>query len=283
MSGRPGRLRRDAGALALPSVTGGWSLRRQGALGRLAVVLLVLLVWQLAAQTGLVDPLYVATPIAVAKAMVDLAGDGSTWVAFGQTGSELLTAFVVGTGVGLAFGALLGLSKTLRAAYVAPALFLLSVPKSVFVPVFVLLFGIGRTSASAFGAFSAFFYVVINLVGGVDLVEDRHRQVARAFAASRWETVTQVVVPASLPGVFAALWQGVKHAFGGVLIAELWASRGGIGQLIVLYTSNFKADHVLAITLVVAVVAVAAGSLWSRLEKRMDWRSREFARTGAAR
>lgn len=282
MSGRRSLLGGDKGALTLRPIAGGWSLRQRSAMGRLVVVVLFLAVWQVAAQSGMVDPLYVATPLAVARAMVDLAGDATTWAAFGQTGIELLTAFVVGTGVGLAFGAVLGLSKTLRAAYVAPLMFLLSVPKSVFVPVFVLLFGIGRTSASAFGAFSAFFYVVINLVGGVDLVEDRHRRVARAFAASRWATVTQVVVPASLPGVFAALWQGVKHAFGGVLIAELWASRGGIGQLIVLYTSNFKADHVLAITLVVAVVAVVAGSLWSRLEKRMDWRSREFARTGAA-
>jgi ABC-type nitrate/sulfonate/bicarbonate transport system permease component len=239
---------------------------------RLAVVIVFLAAWQILAGTGVIDKLYVSTPIDVVRAMGDLASDPGTWVAFGQTGQELGLAFVYGTVAGFAVGVGLGLSGVLRRAYLGPLVFMLSVPKSVFVPIFVLIFGLGRTSATSFGAFSAFFYVVVTLVGGIGLVEDRHIQVARAYGAGPIARIRHVVLPGSLPGIYAALWQGVKHAFGGVLIAELWASQGGIGQLIVLYTSNLQSDHVLAITLVVALIAILLGSLWSRLERRMDWR-----------
>ncbi len=260
------------------------SLQRRAALIRAAAVLAFLAAWQLTASAGLVDPLFVSTPARVAGAMVDLARSPGWWDAFGQTLSELLTAFVVGTLGGVAVGGAMALSRPLRDAYLGPIEFMLSVPKSVFVPFFILLFGLGMISAAAFGAFSAFFYVVVNLMGGIDLVEDHQRRVAYAYGAGRLQVLTDVVLPASLPGLFAALWQGVKHAFGGVLIAELWASRGGIGQLIELYTSQFRAGHVLAITLVVALLAILMGSLWTRMERAVDWRrfeQRQSARTAA--
>ncbi len=279
------RPRPGAGARLWQWVTGGpgieRSLRRRAALVRLGVLAVFVVVWQVAATLGLIDPLFVATPVRVAAAWVDLATSAQAWGAFEQTVQELLTAFVLGTAAGLGFGVLVSLSRPLRDAYLGPVVFMLSVPKSVFVPFFVLLFGLGRVSASIFGAFSAFFYVAVNFVGGIDLVEDRHRQVARAFGANRRFMFTDVTLPGSLPGLFAALWQGVKHGFGGVLIAELWASHGGIGQLIETYTSLFRAGHVLAITLTVALLAILMGSLWTRLEQRVDWRKSETSATGA--
>lgn len=256
------------------SLTG---LAKRPAVIRFALVFGFLAIWQALSQTEVIDSMYVSTPIDVAKAMGDLATQQSTWSAFQQTGIELLSAFFYGTVAGFIVGGAIGMSKVLRAAYLGPILFVLSIPKSVFVPIFVLILGLGRTSASAFGAFSAFFYVVVSLIGGIDLVEDRHLRVARAFGAGTKDRIAHVVIPASLPGVYAALWQGVKHAFGGVLIAELWASQGGIGQLVVLYSSTFKADHVLALTLTVAVVAIVLGSIWTGLERRMDWRQEGHA------
>lgn len=58
---------------------------------------------------------------------------------------------------------------------------------------------------------------MVNVVGGVDLVEPKHRRVAHAFGASRWATFRGGIAPAALPGIFAALWYGIKQAFLGVL------------------------------------------------------------------
>jgi ABC-type nitrate/sulfonate/bicarbonate transport system permease component len=240
---------------------------------RLAVVVGIVAVWQLVAGVGLVSDTYVASPAQVASALADLAGDEAARSAFEQTAWSVVTAFVFGTAAGLIVGFGLGLSKLLRKAYLGPVLYLLATPKSIFLPVLILLMGISWFSSAVFGAISAFFYVVVSVIGGVDLVEERHLRVARAFGARRFHRLRDVVIPAAQPGLFAALWQGVNHAFGGVMLAELFASRGGIGQLIRLYANNFQPAYVFAVIAVVSAAAIVAGSAWGRVEARMTrWR-----------
>jgi NitT/TauT family transport system permease protein len=78
--------------------------------------------------------------------------------------------------------------------------------------------------------------------------------------------------------VFAALWQGIHHALGGVLIVELFASSNGIGQLIQQYTNNFQSDNALAVAVIISVLAIAVASLWSALERRLSrWRTQSWS------
>ena len=150
--------------------------------------------WQLVTGLGLVSDTYVASPSQVVSALVDLAGDEGARAALEQTAWSVGVAFVFGTAVGMVVGVGLGLSKLLRKAYMGPVLFLLATPKSIFLPVLILLMGISWFSSAVFGAISAFFYVVVSVVGGVDLVEERHQRVARAFGAGRWHRLVDVVI-----------------------------------------------------------------------------------------
>ena len=248
-------------------------LNARATLIRTLIIIGILVVWDLVVRVGIVDKVFLTGPLDVVKAVGSLAKDPAARSAFGSTGVSIVMAFVIGTGAGMVAGALLGASKLLRAAYLSPLLFVLSTPKSIFIPVFVLIFGISGRSAAAFGAFEAFFYVVVNVLGGIELVEDRHLRVARAYRAGRVHRYMDVVVPSALPGLFAALWYGVKHAFLGVLIAQLWASRGGIGDLIRMYSTNLRTDYVLAVVLVVTLTSIVAGAMWSRGEARLNkWR-----------
>jgi ABC-type nitrate/sulfonate/bicarbonate transport system permease component len=248
-------------------------LARRAFWWRLGIVAGIVAVWQLVSGLGLVSDTYVASPAQVASALIDLAGDDAARSAFEETAWSVVTAFLLGTSAGLVVGFALGLSKLLRHAYLGPVLYLLATPKSIFLPVLILLMGISWFSSAVFGAISAFFYVVVSVVGGVDLVEERHLRVARAFGARRVNRLVDVVIPAALPGLFAALWQGVNHAFGGVMLAELFASRGGIGQLIRLYANNFQPAYVFAVIAVVSAAAIVAGSAWGWVEARMTrWR-----------
>lgn len=257
-------------------------LARTALLIRTGTVLAVLVAWDLVARIGLVDPLFLPGPLAVVGAFGELAGDQAAIEAFRLTGLAIVVAFVVGTVSGGVVAAVLGASRTLRRAFLSPLLFVLSTPKSIFLPIFILAFGISGTSAAAFGAFEAFFYVVVNVLGGIELVEERHLRVARAFRASLLHRYLDVIGPAALPGIFAALWYGVKHAFLGVMIAQLWASRGGIGDLIKAYSTNLRTGNVLAIVLVITIVAILAGSLWTRVETRLNrWRGSGAGVVGA--
>jgi ABC-type nitrate/sulfonate/bicarbonate transport system permease component len=252
----------------------GLTLIVRAALIRVVVVVAVIILWDVSTRFGWIDKLFVSSPGDVGGAVVQLAGQGIVWDALRETGSAILIAFVCGTLAGIVAGMLLGLVKLLRDAYFGIVLFLLSTPKSIFVPIFLLLFGIGPTAAAVFGAFEAFFYVTVSVVGGVGLVEERHLRIATAFRASWWHRFTDVILPAASPGVFTGLWFGIKHAFLGVLIVELYVSVGGLGQLIRNYTNDLATNKVLALIGEVVVAAVLLGTLWTRVERRMSrWRS----------
>ena len=242
--------------------------------GRTALIIAMIAVWDVATRLELLDRDFVSTPGDVVKALGDSFGDPVVSTALITTGSSILFAFLIGTTIGIVAGTALGLSKLLQDAFVSPLMFLLSTPKSIFLPIFILLYGIGPTSAIVFGAFEASVFVAINVAAGMALVEERHLTVARAFKASRWQTLQAVVFPSALPGIFTALWYGIKHAFTGVLIAELWASSDGVGALIRVYAEQLKTDKTLALMLTVTVLAIAAGAIWDQIEKRLTrWRS----------
>lgn len=237
------------------------------------VVLGGALVWEVAARTGLVDALFVSYPTAIVAQIPELAQEERVREAVVTTGVAMLWAAFYGTVVGIVLGYLMGFFRTFRDAFYGPALFLMSVPKSIFIPVFMVFFGINIQTAIYYGAFSSFVYVLINVVGGFDLVQERHLRVAHAYGASLRHRIVDVVLPASLPGVFTGIWYGIKQGLQGVLIFELFVSVGGLGQTITFYTNALRADRVFALILFVSVVAIVAGQGWTALEKRLSrWR-----------
>lgn len=267
--------------LSAPKLLRDANVKVQARFGRVAVIATVIVAWELLTRFGLIDIDFVSTPLAVAGAFVEMLGTREVMTALGSTGGNILMAFVIGTTVGIVVGTVMGLSKTLWQAYSAPLLFLMSTPKSIFLPIFILLCGIGSTSAVVFGAFEAAVFVTINVAAGMALVEDRHMKVARAFKASWGQTILNVVLPSALPGIFTALWFGIRHAFIGVLIAELWASSDGVGGLIRVYAEQLHTDKTLALMLAVTILAVVAGTIWNHLETRLTkWRQTSAA--GAA-
>jgi ABC-type nitrate/sulfonate/bicarbonate transport system permease component len=170
-------------------------------------------------------------------------------------------------------GYLMGFVPILREAFYGPFLFLMSVPKSIFIPIFLVIFGINPQASVYYGAYSGFIYVIINVVSGLDLVEERHLRVATAYDASLRHRVVDVILPASMPGLFTGIWYGIKNGMQGVLIFELFISVGGLGGLISFYTNGLRTDRVFAIIFGISLAAILLGAGWSRLERRLSrWR-----------
>ena len=247
--------------------------RWRAALIRAALLLLFLGIWESASRLGLVNHTFLPAPSELAGAMRDIVGERRAVFGFQMTAYRLLWSFVLGTALGVAVGLMLGMSKLLRLALLPPILFVLSTPKAVFLPIFLAIFGLGTEFAIAYGSFSAFFYVVDSVVGGVDLLDDRHRRLARAFRAPLSSYLVDVVIPSAAPGIFAGVWHGLRQALAAVLVAELFSSDVGVGYMIRAYTNQFRADKTLAIVVVISVISIILGAGWNRIESRMSrWR-----------
>jgi ABC-type nitrate/sulfonate/bicarbonate transport system permease component len=264
------------GAEAAVSPPKAASKRWRPAPNRVALTVVVLgaaLTWEVTARVGIVDALFVSYPTAILGQIPELAREERVRDAIVTTGLAMIWAAFYGTVAGIALGYMMGFFRAFRGAFYGPALFLMSVPKSIFIPVFMVFFGINVQTAVYYGAFSSFVYVLINVVSGFDLIQERHLRVAQAYGASLRHRIIDVVLPASLPGVFTGIWYGIKQGLQGVLIFELFVSVGGLGQTITFYTNGLRADRVFALILFVSVVAIVAGQGWTALEKRLSrWR-----------
>jgi len=239
----------------------------------LAVVIGLLVVWEVVSRLEWVNPMFISRPSDIVAALPDVFGDEKAVDALETTGTSIWWAVVYAVIAGIIGGYLLGSIQILRDAFFGPVNFIIGIPKSIFIPIFLLVFGINTQAAIYYGAFSGIFYVMINVVSGLDLVEDRHMMVARAYSASWWHRVRDIVLPASLPGVFAGIWYGIKNGLQGVLIFELFISVGGLGSLIKTYTNRLEIDRVFVVVLGVSIVAIVLGELWSAIERRLSrWR-----------
>jgi ABC-type nitrate/sulfonate/bicarbonate transport system permease component len=248
--------------------------RNPGANGILVLLIVGFTVaWEAVSRLGIVSEDFISRPTAIAAAVPDLVADEQVRSAVSTTVTSIALAIAGGVAAGIVLGYLLGSIRLLRDAFYGPALFLMSVPKSIFIPIFLVLFGINSQTSIYYGAYSGVIYVMINVISGLDLVEERHMRVATAYGASRRHRITDVIFPASMPGVFTGIWYGLKNGMQGVLIFELFISVGGLGGLISFYTNGLRTDRVFAIILGISIAAILLGEGWSRLERRLSgWR-----------
>jgi ABC-type nitrate/sulfonate/bicarbonate transport system permease component len=229
--------------------------------------------WELAVELKIVDGFFVPAPHEILRAATTMWGEQPVQTAVRETAVAIAVAFALGTAAGIVGGYLIGTVNVVRRAFLGPLLFVLSTPKAIFIPVFLLFFGISLKAAALFAAFEAFFYVSINVISGVDLVRESHRRVGQAFGASAWDQIVHILLPASLPGIFTGIWYGIKHAFLGVMVLELYASAEGIGSLIRTYTTLLENAKVFALIIVISIGSILIGGAWNYLERwATPWR-----------
>src|SRR5580692_232526 len=253
---------------------GAWrSVRVQAGLIRVVILIVLAGAWELTSKLGLVSNLFISNPVSVAGAIGDALSNQTTVSAIVQTLEESAYAFVIAAGAGLILGVLIGTVTALREAYFPIVLYLLGLPKSIFLPILILLFGIGAGSAVALAVALGIPFMIVSVVGGIERVEASHIRAARAFGANRWQVVKSVLFPAALPGIVTGLWHVARNVLGGVLLGQIFASSGGVGQLIEEYESNFQANKLIALVIVLSVVAIILGNLFDLAEKRLGrWR-----------
>jgi ABC-type nitrate/sulfonate/bicarbonate transport system permease component len=247
--------------------------RRHAIYWRLGFLFVVLMAWEILARVGVIDARFASQPTSIVVAAGSFVTDVRALTAVGETLGAFAAAFTIGTSAGLLVGVVFGLNRLARDAFFPIIMLLMVVPKSVFLPLIVLFFGLGATAGVAFGALLAFVHVTVNVVAGVDMVEQKYRDVGRAYSATPWRLFLDVIVPGAAPGIFAGLWHGIRNGFIGVVIAQLFVSTVGIGFLVRLYSNNFQIDKAMALTFIMAALVIGTGTVWARLESRLTrWR-----------
>ena len=186
-----------------------------------------------------------------------------------QTLYTTLFGFALGIVSGVLLGALVGSSRLAYDVAYPLLIGFSSIPKVAVVPIFVLWFGAGTVPAVLTAMILCIFPIVVNVATGLATTEPELEDVMRALRASRFEILTNVGLPRTMPYFFASLKVAVTQAFVGTVIAETVASNRGIGNLMMIASSNFDVPLVFAGLLVLAVLGVALYVIFSFIEVRV--------------
>ena len=217
-----------------------------------AVTLLALFVlWELLVQTEIVNPIIVPAATDVVDALVRLVQEDFFWEGTWVTLKETLIGFVIGVSGAWVLGTLIGISRIFRLAFYPLVVAFQIMPRIALAPLFLTWFGFGITSKIVMAATICFFPVLINVVVGMQTVDEDARSLMRSFGASRIEEYRKLTLPSSLPVIFAGIKTAMTLALIGAIVAEFVGGSEGMGVLI--KTFNFQLDVAEGFAVIVAL------------------------------
>jgi len=187
---------------------------------------------------------------------------------------EIVVAYALAIGAGLAGGFALGLHRVVGRAYGPILGALYAVPAVVWYPSLMLFFGLGEASKIAFGFLLGFFPITLAVLAGIRQVNPHMIAVARAFGARPPVVFLKVMVPAMLFTLVGGLRTGLALTVIGVVVGEILGSRSGMGSLINHAYGLFRTTDYVALVLVTLVLIVGSDALAGLLERRAQrWTS----------
>jgi NitT/TauT family transport system permease protein len=231
------------------------------------VVVALFLVWEAACVAFAVPPFVLPRPSLVFATLWQFRDQVA--IHAGQTLFTTIIGFVAAVAGGLLIGLLIGASQLAYQTLYPLLIAFNSVPKVALVPVIVIWFGIGTVPAIITAFSIAFFPIVVNVSTGLATIEPETRDVLRSLGANRWEILTKVGIPRSLPYLFGSLKIAITLSFIGSVISETVAANKGIGYLMLSASSRFEVPLVFAGLLVVGAMGIAMFFVCVAFEKRM--------------
>lgn len=237
--------------------------------------LAVLVLWQLASDAGLVDQRYVPSPVSIAKAGWALTVSGELGRHVGASLRRLAIGFVGGALPGVLIGMVMGLNRWVRAIVDPLVAALYPIPKIAILPLLMLVFGLGDGSKVAVVALSVLFLTIINTTLGVMTIDRIYFDVARNFGTPWYKLFLRIILPGSLPSIFAGLRISLGVSLVVLVGAEFVAStsRQGIGYLIWSSWETLVVDKMFVGIIVITVLGVMSTFLLREFERHLlPWR-----------
>jgi ABC-type nitrate/sulfonate/bicarbonate transport system permease component len=152
---------------------------------------------------------------------------------------RVLAGLAIATAVGVPLGIALGRSPAVT-AYLNPLLqFARALPVVTMAPVFIVLFQLGTQMEIATIVFGTIWPILLNTIDGAASVDPVQLEIARAFKMTRWQRLTTVIVPATLPKAFAGFRLSLSLSLILMVFAELVGSTDGIGYEMSNATNSF--------------------------------------------
>ena len=239
-----------------------------------ALPLTILVGWQLSTALGWFTVVQMPPPAMVGQAAVDLFERGLLVKFVAISAQRVLLGFAIGASLGLALGALTGLSTTWDRFFGSTLGAIRAVPSLAWVPLLIIWLKIGEESKVTLITIGAFFPVFTTVSLALRHVDRHLVEAGRAFGLSGVRLLTQIQLPAVLPSVISGLRLALAQAWMFVVAAELLAANAGLGFLLTDSSNNGRTDRIFLAIILLAILGKTTDSILGVFER---WAVRRWA------
>jgi NitT/TauT family transport system permease protein len=249
-------------------------LRRQPEWILSPLLFIVLLAAWHAATTWLDIPTFIIPPpLEVWDALVSGLAKGpfdpsGFWYHTGITLWEAVLGFLLGSAVGAAIGFAVSHWKLLGRVTYPYLVGFQSLPKVALAPLLIIWFGFGIEGKVMITSVITFFPMLINSMAGYRSVDPDRLDLARSCNASQAQIFRKIVLPSSLPFLFAGLGVSSVLALLGAIVGEFVGARAGLGILLMQYQQSMQIAPVFAILIILALLGFLMNGVIHLLERR---------------
>ena len=253
---------------------------------RLGLLVLFLGLWELCAETGIIDPFFFSSPSGIWEQIVSWVTEGTSqgplWQQIYVTLEETFLGFFIGAVGGIVAGIILGRNRLLADVFSIYIKIANSVPRVVLGSVFIIAFGLGMASKVALAVVMVFFVVFANAFQGVREADRAMIANAQILGASPGQITRTVIIPSAMSWILASLHVSFGFALVGAVVGEFLGAKQGMGLLISTAQGAFNANGVFAAMIILAVMALAVEFVITRVENRLvKWRPAPFNEQGS--
>lgn len=230
--------------------------------------------WWVASHAGWISKVFLPTPEATLNSLYQGLDQGELLAFAGATLARMVEGWLLASLLGIALGALIGISATAR-AYLEPTLeFMRPLPASALLPLAISIFGLSPNMVLSVVAFGAMWPVLLATVHGFAAVEPRLQEVAHCLQLSRAAFVWKVGLPNALPDILAGMRLSLTVSLIVSVVGEMIASQPGLGQAILLAARSFRASELFAGIVLLGLIGFASSALLAAFEKRfLKWQN----------
>lgn len=233
-----------------------------------------LIVWEIVARREWVDPLFLPRLSDVLDELWSQVSSGDLNEHLVSSGLTFSGGLALSIGIGIPLGLLIG-RVPLADRVAAPWLMAFnSVPRIAFIPMLIVMFGLGTQSRIAVVFMTSVFPLVINTASGSRSVDPLLLQMAKSYDVRRSLVFRRIILPATVPYVFAGVHVAVAQGLIGVVVGEMFAANSGVGYQLFRYSSLYRIPAVFAMMIVLGFAGVCLSTLTARLERHFSaWRT----------
>jgi ABC-type nitrate/sulfonate/bicarbonate transport system permease component len=233
-----------------------------------AFVIVLLAAWYIGTTYGHISPILLPNPVNVFDELIDVLSSGEFVGDLEVTLSELGIAFSISATAGIVLGYLI--SRSQYSIRVFEPLFagIYAVPIILFLPLFILFFGLGPASKIALGVTTSFLPIVLNTIAGFGYVDRIFVRAARSMGASEFQLFRWVLLPAAFPVILTGLRIGFTVALLSILGSETIASLDGLGHRIAHLAEAMDIARMFAYIAFAVAIALFLNTVVSTLESK---------------